>query len=754
MPSPRAPLLLGALLAVAALLLFLLTRADPSPRPGEGGEERTVPDSPAALAAIPRRAAPLGDGGPAHDASTPTVGDGSAAETPPATGPRALRVISDVGAPVAGAEIALLDDLPDTDARARHILARRPRAQGTTEADGTFLVAADAPRAGAVHVRATGFVEVIVALEPFPSEIRLVRARSLRVRVIDEHARPIAAATVRAVGTPRDVAMETDAEGRVELVADGTAWQQLAVWADGYVVGWKSLEPPEGVRDGPITVVLEEGRALTGRVVAAEDGRPLEGATVRRVWELEGRGVLATTPVTTAADGSFTVRVGSSPYGGASFHATAPDHLLGLASWNGFSFDSGPLVIRLERGRTIVGVVKDGAGGLVAGARVQALPTYWRATSATEGEPLTLAATDEQGRFQVRVPDAGSDMLWYVVARGPKGGWGSASVHGAGAGSPPLVVELEELGDLEGRVVTAEGVGAPGVRVRPTYPSGLEDWRVGQEAAPMGDSGATHPAVSTQVGSTVTKADGRFRLGPLPPGDLELILSRDGQPLGRGVAARVTAGGTTVVGPIVLDAGEVSGTVLDDAGRAVRGAVVHLSAQQPGLRAPLARTARTDDAGGFRFVAVPPKLEMSIYVTGAGFSFARLEKVMARPEPFEIRVTPLGRLVLSVTRDGRQYEGLLGVSWNGTLPPRPDGKHQLTFVSNEGSWVSCVAGEASMPLMPGFSLTVYARSVEAEAAVASAPAQWDPHDETTCRVSLDLRVPQPRGSTALPPGGR
>lgn len=669
-------------------------------------------------------------------------------------GPRKLRVVSEVGAAVAGAEVVLLDDLPDTDVRARRLLARRPRASGTTEADGTFLVPADASRAGAVHVRATGFVESIVALEPFPAGIGLVRARNLRFRVIDGSARPIAGATARAVGTTREAEVKTDADGRVELVADGTEWTSICFFADGYTVASRAASWALARPEDPILVGLEGAPLISGRVVAAEDGRPLEGAIVDLVSGADDRGPFATT--TTAQDGTFTMRAAVSHFDVGSLRATAPGRLAQTAAWSINPFDPKPFELRLERGRVLDGVTRDATGAAVAGARVRAGPRYTWGVTTSGSEGLTATTTGPAGRFQVRVPSPGSDGSWQIVARGRDGGWGTAAVRDAGTSEEPFVIVVYAPGSIEGRVVTTVGVGVPGVRVRPSYrsfPDGLVTW---DSSPPAADERSSAPDPGW-ASSAVTADDGTFRLGPLPADDLELSLSLDGQSLGRSVGARVLAGKTVTLEPIVLDVGVISGVVLDVTGRPAARVTVRLGHGSPGATWGLSRIDRetqADDAGRFRFAFLDPRSPVSLQAVGVAGELAHAFEVRPRSESFELRLVRGPRLVVTVTRAGRPYDGLLQLSLQGRKSSGPPGKEQISHISSSGSWVTCVAGQVATSLITVAEYVVHVQSVEAESAGAVGNAEIDPADPTTCRVSLELKVPSPPIPSPLPFTGR
>ncbi len=752
---PRALALLLLALGVVGLVL-LLTREGPSVRPGDedGGERAGGPpgrlggDAPPP--APPTGTVPAEPSGPPPVAPTP-----DAPVAPKPRGPQALRVLDEAGAPISGADVAVLDDLPDLRARRRRPVGRAPRTTGVTEPDGAFMVAADAPPSGAVRVRANGFVETTVGLTPFPTEIRLARVRGLRVRVLDDRAHPVAGATVRAVGPERDVEATAGPDGRVEIVADGTDWRRLEVFADGFVVAMRDTTLLGLPREETITFVLEAATPLAGRVVADEDGRPIAGATVQLVSGAVEGGTFATT--TSGPDGGFALPVEMPRMFASSIRVTAPDRLPGVVVRGASPPSPAPLEIRLERGRTVLGLVKDDRGTPVAGARVEALPVAWSAADTPEGDALTRATTDAQGRFQVRAPKAGPDASWQVVARGPDGTWGSLPVRDAEAGTTPLVIVLGGLGTLEGRVVSSTGVGEGGVRVRPTYTTGFDDWLVGQEVPATWDGGVPLHIVAGGADSALTAADGRFRIGPLPEGSLVLSLEREGRPIGRSVEAHVAGGRTTVLEPIVLGAAEISGVVLDVQGRPAAGVFVRLGLAQTGASwglSSVVRDTRTDDVGRFRFTSLEPREAVSLQAMGPGGEAAHLYGILPRAEPFQLRLGRLPQLILSVTRGGQLYDGPLLVSVRGSLPSEGAAGGSPTLVSMSPTWRMCVVGHLSLPVRAAAPYTVDVRSAEEEPASASGVSEVDPADRSVTRVTLDLRVPESAAPSAGMTDGR
>ena len=726
-------------------LAAVFFRSGPAPQPGDGDLDRPVPEAPPSARGedAPGPLRPEAQF-PRTDPPPPTV---AAPSTPPSTpqpprGPRPVRVVDAAGAPIVGAEVAVLDDMPDLRPGIRRGAVPPPRTAGATDTDGAYVVGADVPRAGALRVRATGFAEKTVGLEPFPTEIRLTPSRTLRVRVIDERGKAIAGATVRAVGPLRDAEVTTDAYGRVDLLADGTDWRRLEVFADGFRIEQHDTTLRALPRADPITVVLHAARPLVGRVVADEDGKPLEGATVTLVSGAVERGTFATT--TTRPDGSFALGIGMPRYRVYALEVTAPDRLPAFVSVSPVDAWEKPPEIRLDRGRPVDGIVTEGSGAPVVGVRVQATPAYARTTSIAEREATTLATTDAQGRFQVRVPKAGADASWHVVARGTNGAWGSVPVPRGDVADAPLVVVLEGTGFLEGRVMSSAGVGVDGMRVRPTATASLA-WLVASEPTPEGTTGGAPSAVSTD--STVTAPDGTFRLGPLPAGDVELAIEQEGQRLGRPMTARVLGGQTVALPPLLLDVGEISGVVLDHAGRGVPRAFVRLTRGPMAADDATVRDARTDELGRFRFTALDKAEAMSIEVVGQALTSAKLERAYPRAEPYELRLTRSPQLTLTVMRGGQLYDGPLLVRF--FLKGAPPDRGGSVVTAYPQTWWTSVSGLISLPLPSVATYTVEVRTAEEEPAQASGDTTIDSSEPTVMRVTLDLRIPDP----AAPEGG-
>jgi hypothetical protein len=207
----------------------------------------------------------------------------------------------------------------------------------------------------------------------------------------------------------------------------------------------------------------------------------------------------------------------------------------------------------------------------------------------------------------------------------------------------------------------------------------------------------------------------------------------------------VIGGKTVALDPLVLDVGEITGVVLDNASRGVPGAFVRLTRTGTAAADTPVRDARTDDLGRFRFTALDVAEALSIHVVGQALTAARLERAFPRAEPYELRLTRLPQITLTVTRGERLYDGPLLVS----VASRPVGTDH-TLTSMNPAWMTCVSGLLSFSMPSAGTYAVQVRTAEEEPAEASGVTTTDAADPTVMRATLDLRVPDP----AAPDGGR
>lgn len=131
-----------------------------------------------------------------------------------------------------------------------------------------------------------GRAGVPVASEATELDVEVATADTLDVLVVDEDGAPAAGVRVAAwrssvSSQPDDRAPITDEGGRVTLtgLAPGVAFDVVAAQSDPRFVGVRAHDVPRGPTTGPLRLVLERARTLSG-VVRAPDGRPVRDAFV------------------------------------------------------------------------------------------------------------------------------------------------------------------------------------------------------------------------------------------------------------------------------------------------------------------------------------------------------------------------------------------------------------------------------------------------------------------------------------------
>jgi protocatechuate 3,4-dioxygenase beta subunit len=310
------------------------------------------------------------------------------------------RVVDSTDRPVPGAHV--------TVAATRGAFERAT----VTASDGTFAFAsvpedvlvsvasADDPTEVAARVPATiperGRKEITLKLP----EPRL----PLPVRVRDDRGYPLGSVQVTATslepGVPLRATAFTDARGEAALKGARGVSLRVEAFAPGHAPARVTVEPSAS----ELTLSLAAAEKATGEVLSSR-GDPVEGADVVLYTELGAR------HARTDAEGAFTIaELAPGPaqvrVRAAGFAPTA--RAITIPSGGGDRPYAIPR-IELASGGTLEGVVVDGRGDPVQGARVaqDRVPTYL-AVGAT---PAGIAVTDAKGRFSLADLPEGSVTL-------------------------------------------------------------------------------------------------------------------------------------------------------------------------------------------------------------------------------------------------------------------------------------------------------------------------------------------------------
>ncbi len=490
-------------------------------------------------------------------------------------------------------------------------------------------------------------VRTLSLVLPRPGELVIVVDRDMSERngrvLADRDGRPVSGAVVVASTdtlaglTYVEARAVTDAEGRFRLLVPATG-VELAVRAAGYVPyagsRWFGAAEVTEVR------LLRPG-TVRGRVLAAADGTPV--ADVPVFVSPYGDGALAAG--LSGPDGRYEV-TGVTPTESSVFACGGGWVSKDFVTANPNGYDplralpqtEGTLVVDLQvvPSHPVRGRVVDSGGAGVPGCLVDATPTLagdrkpplW-----AEGPSRLASATDATGAFVVTSLPPG--LLATFEARAPSGATGKAGpIRLEGADLEPILIRMSEPRFAEVTVLDEASVPLAGVGLDVFQTQGRDGW--------------------SWLVDGHTGADGVARLGPLPPGEIEIdpwceaFTGPDtlaGGPEGSTEPIRVTM--------TMTRRRRVAGVVRWSDGSPAADARVALIEPEPH---PSESTTETGPSGTFVFDDVSAS-EVSLRVGGPSEEGAVvLEHVAADRDDLEITLkgTPPPRLVITVLDpDGR-----------------------------------------------------------------------------------------------------
>jgi carboxypeptidase family protein len=349
----------------------------------------------------------------------------------------------------------------------------------------------------------------------------------------------------------------TDPSGKFRLDGVDAGMVTITAKADGKAPGRKSglKVAPEQVVDAG-TLILEDGRALRGRVVAAKDDAPVPGATISvavpQGFMMTG-GRDAAGVAISGLDGRFEI-AGLEPrtYG---VDATQPDYSPNSGRVEiGADADTEDFVIKLSRGGTITGLVRD--------AQKQVLPNVQvLLTKMGMGGGPQAASTGPDGRYSFEKIAPGE----YMVIRAPTGG-----------GPVMLFGGMKQVTVREGETTSFDLDESSKINLT---------GRVMKAGQPVGNAMlffvASDPAATQKdLRQSHTDADGRYQIGLDTAGAYAVRVSTGTAFFGGGASAinvQVPDQPSPVVDITMKTAG-ISGHVTNSQGKPVSGAVVTVTA--------------------------------------------------------------------------------------------------------------------------------------------------------------------------------
>jgi protocatechuate 3,4-dioxygenase beta subunit len=355
---------------------------------------------------------------------------------------------------------------------------------------------------------------------------------------------------------PDDDQIFTDPSGRFRLDNVDSGMVTITAKADGKAPGRKSglqVVSDQVVDAG--TLVLEDGRALRGRVIAAKDDAPVPGASVsvappQGFMMSSGRDTAGV--AISALDGRFEI-AGLEPKTYA-VDATQPEYSPSSGRVEiAADADTDDFVIRLSRGGIITGLVRD--------AQKQPLPNVQvLLTKMGMGGGPQTASTGPDGRYSFEKIAPGD----YMVIRAPTGG-----------GPLMLFGGMKQVTVREGETTTFDLDESSKINVTGRVLKG------GQPVAnAMLFFVASDPAAAQKdLRQSRTDADGRYQIGLDTAGAYAVRVSSGSAFFGGASAINVQVPDQpSPVVDIAMKTAGISGRVMNAEGKAVAGAIVTVMA--------------------------------------------------------------------------------------------------------------------------------------------------------------------------------
>lgn len=416
----------------------------------------------------------------------------------------------------------------------------------------------------------------------------------------------------------------SDRDGRFRLgnLVPGLEYE-LRIEAEGYPPQRITAATPEVPRLGEeLRIVLDRGVSLVGRVLGP-DREPVQGAQVtlgesmpddvleraRRMETPSPRQVATTDPdglfeAGPLAPGRLDLEVEAAGFVTATVRGLEVEERHGEEP-----VDVGTVILSPEA--TIHGRIVDRDGEPQPGAAVTVVPDEaLLAVIQDRGPPAPDGFSTGDGSFEIGGFRSGQQVKLRIDLEG----YGLSTVPRARAGGDPVVVRLDPVRDLVGAVTDADGAGIAGalVQVDPLDYLEITGGQIPSAAAPAG--------LSDRTGG-----DGRFRIGGISPGLLEVVVTASGWQTWQRRLDPWRAARENELKVVLEPAAVVTGLVVDAGGQPAIGAEIRrwmppLPEGAVFYEAPL---ATTDGDGHYRIDDLAPghvRLEASHGTSGRAVS--------------------------------------------------------------------------------------------------------------------------------------
>lgn len=423
----------------------------------------------------------------------------------------------------------------------------------------------------------------------------------------------------------------TDGNGRFDLLNVAPGKFDLLVRAAGFAEARvPGIEIPESRSPVDLGTVVLEGEAVVRGLVRTSGGQPLEGVDVRvtTAEPLPGAAQKAPDAVSDAA-GGFEIR-GQRPGSRLKLTAERPGYAPAQVSGVAAPTEEPVVIVLSPRGR-ISGRVLDSDSRPIPRARVQALSPRTEVFGGTvmQGGTAVEARSYEDGTFLIDGVEPGPVEL---TGSGPE--WQETSQHlqlAAGQNLDGIELVLQKAALLEGQVLGSDGSPVAGAEIGRYLPPRPGEIRY---EAPLAYS----------------DAEGRYRIGGLPPGRLSLA-ARHGA-FGEAVRDIDLQSGDNALDFELKGGQTISGRVVDSASLPVGGARVILHADAWAAGPP---DAVSEADGSFRFEGIPPgSYGLEAERQGEGRTRQRVAITVAE--------APLGGIVLELASTGSIRGRVLGLN--------------------------------------------------------------------------------------------